>query len=77
MIRMKGKETLKNALYDFLDWLETKRPELISLFWRAAFKEFIVNRYPTLRRLYCSLMNGQFLHSHMHMMEHTLYRKGG
>lgn len=63
MSRMRSKVTLHRALYDFLDWLEKERPELIDTFWKAAFEEVTVERYPTLRKLHCSLMEGQFLHS--------------
>lgn len=62
MSRMKRKAALKNALYDFLDWLEKEQPELIIKFWEAAFKDVTLEHYATLRRLRCSLMEGQFLH---------------
>lgn len=69
MSRMRS--NLKNALYDFLEWLEKERPELIDVFWKAVFKEVIMEHYPTLRRLHGSLMEGQFLHSahNEHKME--------
>lgn len=63
MSRMRSKDKLKNALYDFLDSLEKHQPELIDKFWQAAFKEVTMQHYPTLRKLHCSLMQGQFVHS--------------
>lgn len=58
MSRMKSKETLKKALYEFLDWFETERSEHIKLFWGSVFKETIINHYPILRILRNSLMDG-------------------
>lgn len=63
MSRMKSKDRLEKAVYEFLDWLEMKQPQLIDTFWRAAFVELLMNRYPTLRELHYSLMGGQSLHS--------------
>lgn len=63
MSRMKSKDSLKKAVYEFLDWLEVKQPQLIGTFWRAAFVELLMNHYPTLRRLHSSLMGGQCLNS--------------
>lgn len=59
MRRMRSKDNLKKAIYEFLDWLEVKQPRLIPKFWRAIFKEITMTQYPTLRRLHYSLMNGQ------------------
>ncbi|KAM3597414.1 uncharacterized protein V6R79_004233 [Siganus canaliculatus] len=58
--RMRSKEQMKKALYDLLDWLERERPQHIKLFWTAVFKETILNRYPVLRTLRNSLMDGSF-----------------
>lgn len=63
MSRMKSKDRLKKAVYEFLDWLEVNQPQLISTFWRAAFVELLMNQYHTLRKLHYSLMDGQCLHS--------------
>lgn len=63
MSRMKSKDRLKKAVYEFLDWLEVKQPQLIGTFWRVAFVELLVNHYPTLNRLRYSLIDGQCLHS--------------
>lgn len=62
---------LKNALYDYLDWLEKERPELIDTFWKAAFKDVTMEHCRTLRKLHSSLLEGQILHSDM--MEHRFY----
>lgn len=58
---MKSKENMKRALYDVLDWLERECSEHIKVFWTCVFKETIMNRYPTLRQLRNSLMDGQTL----------------
>eukprot|EP00066_Takifugu_rubripes_P012746 XP_011602012.1 PREDICTED: nuclear body protein SP140-like protein isoform X1 [Takifugu rubripes] len=58
MSRMKSKDRLKKAVYEFLDWLEVNQPQLISTFWRAAFVELLMNQYHTLRKLHYSLMDG-------------------
>ncbi|XP_073351380.1 uncharacterized protein [Pagrus major] len=60
MSRMKSKERLKKALYDFLDWLERERSQHIKLFWSSVFRETIMNQYPILRMLRNSLMDGSF-----------------
>ncbi|KAM9843318.1 uncharacterized protein sp100.1 [Aulostomus maculatus] len=58
--RMKSKEVMKKGLYEALDWFETMQPQHIKLFWSCAFKETIINHYPSLRLLRDSLMNGSF-----------------
>lgn len=74
MSRMKSKDKLKKAVYEFLDWMEAKQPQLIRAFWRAVFVELLLNHYPTLSRLYYSFTDGQCLHSRL--MERTFYRMG-
>lgn len=61
MRRIKSKEIMKKALYEFLDWLETEQSEHIKLFWSSVFKDTIITHYPTLRLLRNSLMDGQSL----------------
>ncbi|XP_057672994.1 nuclear body protein SP140-like protein [Corythoichthys intestinalis] len=56
--RKRNKKTLKNDLYDILDWMERKRSQDIKVFWRCVFKEAIVNEYPTLQQLRKSLNDG-------------------
>ncbi|XP_071764048.2 uncharacterized protein sp100.1 isoform X1 [Centroberyx gerrardi] len=60
VIRMKSKENMRNGLYGVLDWLESKRPQHIQLFWTCVFEESIMNQYPTLRLLRNNLMDGSF-----------------
>ncbi|XP_074552596.1 nuclear body protein SP140-like protein isoform X2 [Halichoeres trimaculatus] len=60
MSHMKSKDNLRNALYDYLDWLEAEQSQHITDFWRCMFKEIILNQYPTLKRLRDSLMDGSF-----------------
>ncbi|XP_027141747.1 nuclear body protein SP140-like protein isoform X2 [Larimichthys crocea] len=58
--RMKSKDNLRKALYDFLDWLEKKHPEDIRGFWTCVFTDTIVNKYPTLLIMRNSLKDGSF-----------------
>lgn len=58
--RMKSKERIQKAVYKILDFIESKRPEHIHRFWRCAFKETILNKYPTLRLLRNSLFDGSY-----------------
>ncbi|KAK7939835.1 hypothetical protein WMY93_003161 [Mugilogobius chulae] len=57
---MKSKERISSAVYRLLDFIETERPKCIQRFWRCAFKETIVNKYPTLRLLRNSLFDGSY-----------------
>ncbi|XP_055079710.1 uncharacterized protein LOC117374944 isoform X2 [Periophthalmus magnuspinnatus] len=58
--RMKSNERIKDAVYDVLEFIETKRPERIKRFWTCAFKEPILSLYPTLRMLRHSLIDGSY-----------------
>lgn len=58
--RMKSKERLRSAMYTVLDRIEKEKPKHIERFWRCAFKETILNMYPTLRLLRNSLYDGSF-----------------
>ncbi|XP_069557527.1 autoimmune regulator-like isoform X1 [Brachyistius frenatus] len=58
--RMKSKENIKRALYEILDWLEKEKSQHITVFWTCVFKETILNKYPKLRELRNSLMDGSY-----------------
>ncbi|TKS91696.1 Nuclear body protein SP140-like protein [Collichthys lucidus] len=58
--RMKSKDNLRKALYDFLDWFEKKHPEDIRDFWTCVFTDTILYKYPTLLMMHNSLKDGSF-----------------
>ncbi|XP_072298751.1 uncharacterized protein [Eucyclogobius newberryi] len=58
--RMRGKEKIRSAVYNLLDFIETERSQHIQLFWRCVFRETILNKYPTLRQLRNSLFDGSY-----------------
>uniref|UniRef100_A0A3Q2QAV5 SP110 nuclear antigen, tandem duplicate 1 n=1 Tax=Fundulus heteroclitus TaxID=8078 RepID=A0A3Q2QAV5_FUNHE len=60
IIRMKSKNNLRRAVYDILDWLETKKSKYIRVFWRCVFKDVMMNQYPTLKQLHNGLMDGSY-----------------
>nr|XP_061804994.1 nuclear body protein SP140-like protein [Nerophis lumbriciformis] len=73
--RKRNKKTLKNDLYDILDWMERKRSQDIKVFWRCVFKEAIVNEYPTLQQLRKSLNDGMSHFFNVKGQEETTARK--
>ncbi|KAM4634615.1 uncharacterized protein sp100.1 isoform 2-T2 [Polymixia lowei] len=60
VIRMRSKDNMKSGIYSVLDWLETKTPEHIKLFWDCVFTDNMLKEYPTLCLLRDRLMNGPF-----------------
>ncbi|XP_043956680.1 nuclear body protein SP140-like [Gambusia affinis] len=59
-IRMRSKDKMRRAVYELLDWLEKENSEHIPLFWKCVFKDVIMSRYPILKLLHNSLMDGSF-----------------
>ncbi|XP_049331870.1 sp110 nuclear body protein [Astyanax mexicanus] len=60
VISMRCKERKKDGVYQILDWLEKQRPDSINSFWSCVFKDHILQRYPPLRLLRNSLLDGSF-----------------
>ncbi|CAL8314667.1 unnamed protein product [Arctogadus glacialis] len=58
MTRITSQDEMRENLYTFLCWIEEERPETIKLFCTCVFKEFLVTRYPTLKRLRDILIDG-------------------
>ena len=61
VIKMKSVQLIQKSVYEMLDLLETERPQHIRLFWKCVFEEHLLLRYPTLRQLRNSLMDGQLV----------------
>ncbi|XP_076866337.1 uncharacterized protein LOC143517559 isoform X2 [Brachyhypopomus gauderio] len=57
---MKCKERKKEGVYEVLDRLEKERSDSVKVFWRCVFRDHILQKYPVLRVLRNSLMDGSF-----------------
>ncbi|XP_024920516.1 autoimmune regulator isoform X1 [Cynoglossus semilaevis] len=60
LTNMRSKDKIINSLYDLLDWFEREQSEHIHLFWKCLFKDVMMNRYPSLKMLHQSLMDGSY-----------------
>ncbi|XP_036420038.1 nuclear body protein SP140-like protein isoform X2 [Colossoma macropomum] len=60
VVKMRCKEKRKDGVYQILDWLEKERSDSVYLFWTCVFKDHILQKYPVLRLLRNSLMDGSF-----------------
>ncbi|XP_017572835.1 nuclear body protein SP140-like protein isoform X2 [Pygocentrus nattereri] len=60
VVKMRCKEKRKDGVYQILDWLEKERSDSVHLFWTCVFKDHILQKYPVLRLLRNSLMDGSF-----------------
>ncbi|XP_062872241.1 uncharacterized protein LOC134333981 isoform X2 [Trichomycterus rosablanca] len=60
VMRMKSKERRQKGVYQILDQLEKKRGHCIKVFWSCVFQDHILQKYPVLRLLRNSLMDGSF-----------------
>lgn len=58
---MKSKEKRRGGVYDILDWLEKERGQFVKKFFSCVFQDHILQKYPVLRLLRNSLMDGQLL----------------
>ncbi|XP_053493693.1 autoimmune regulator-like isoform X1 [Ictalurus furcatus] len=59
-IKMRNKERRQGVVYQILDWLEKQGGESVKMFWRSVFQDHIVQRYPALRTLQTSFLDGSF-----------------
>ncbi|KAI5087458.1 nuclear body protein SP140-like protein, partial [Silurus meridionalis] len=59
VIKMKSKKRRQDGVYEILDTLEKKRGQCVKLFWTCVFQEHILQKYPVLRFLRSSLLDGQ------------------
>ncbi|KAI4881416.1 hypothetical protein NFI96_027090 [Prochilodus magdalenae] len=60
VIKMKSKERRKDGVYQILDWLEKERSDSVHVFWSCVFRDHILQKYPVLRLLRNSLLDGSF-----------------
>ncbi|KAF5905976.1 nuclear body protein [Clarias magur] len=60
VIKMKNKERKQNGVYEILDWVENNREQCMKLFWSCVFQDHILRKYPVLRLLQKSLLDGSF-----------------
>lgn len=59
---MRSKERRQDGVYEILNWLENERGQCVKLFWSCVFQDHILQKYPILRFLRKSLLDGQSLH---------------
>ncbi|XP_053493688.1 nuclear body protein SP140-like protein isoform X2 [Ictalurus furcatus] len=62
VIKMRSKERRQDGVYEILNWLENERGQCVKLFWSCVFQDHILQKYPILRFLRKSLLDGQSLH---------------
>ncbi|KAF7686437.1 nuclear body protein SP140-like [Silurus meridionalis] len=60
VIKMKSKKRRQDGVYEILDTLEKKRGQCVKLFWTCVFQEHILQKYPVLRFLRSSLLDGTY-----------------
>ncbi|XP_017337128.1 nuclear body protein SP140-like protein isoform X1 [Ictalurus punctatus] len=58
VIKMKSKERKQNGVYKILEWLEKQQEDCMKQFWSCVFQEHILQKYPILRSLQTSLLDG-------------------
>ncbi|KAF4080684.1 hypothetical protein AMELA_G00174070 [Ameiurus melas] len=59
-IKMRNKESRQGIVYQILDRLEQQGGQSVKMFWRSVFQDHIVQRYPALRTLQTSFLDGSF-----------------
>ncbi|MCI4395314.1 hypothetical protein PGIGA_G00178850 [Pangasianodon gigas] len=60
VIKMRSKERRQEGVYQILDWLENERGQCVKVFWSCVFQDHILQKYPVLRLLRNSLLDGSF-----------------
>ncbi|KAF4080689.1 hypothetical protein AMELA_G00174180 [Ameiurus melas] len=60
VIKMRSKERRQDGVYEILNQLENERGQWVQLFWSCVFQDHILQKYPILRFLRKSLLDGSF-----------------
>ncbi|KAM9435002.1 uncharacterized protein Hap1MRO34_002729 [Clarias gariepinus] len=56
--KMRNRERRQGGVYEILNWIETQGGQCVKTFWGCVFQDHILNKYPVLRTLQTSLLDG-------------------